>query len=102
MNTNSHFTIDDIQKHIEAVQNDIAKRENKVEILNPLIVGACVGCGAPLIDLSDPMHMCSKCKEQVERNRYQLDKKKRAAQAKGKKMRNKHVLHINQIGFLDK
>lgn len=102
MSSNQRFTIDDIQRHVEAVQNDIAKRETKIQLLNPLVIGACVGCGGPLIDRDDPMHMCSKCKDKVERDRYQLDKKKRAAQAKGKKMRNKHVIHVNQVGFLNR
>jgi hypothetical protein len=95
-NTQS-FTIDDIQRHVEAVQNDIAKKEHRIELMNPLLIGACVSCGGTLLDKSDPAHMCHDCKENINRELYEFEKKKRKAQVKGKKMSNRNVIHISTI-----
>jgi len=91
------FSIDDVRKHVEAVQNDIAKKESRIEIVSPLLIGACVSCGKPLEDPGDPSHLCVKCKEKVNRELYKFKKKKRKAQSSNKKMSGRMVLHVNQI-----
>ena len=96
MNT-TKFDYDDIRKHVEAVQNDIAKREKKIELLDPLLTGTCVRCGQPLIDINQPLKMCSQCLRDTGHDVYEMSKRKRKAQEKNKKMPARHVLHINQI-----
>ena len=97
----THFTLDDIRRHVEAVQNDIAKKEHRIELVDPMLIGACVGCGTPLVDaMNNPYHMCPKCQDEVGRAQLQLQKKKLEAKRKGKKMSNKMVVHIDQIKVL--
>lgn len=96
-NNSQTFTIDDIVRNMEKVQNEIAKKESRIEMVNPLLIGACIGCGVPLIDKDDPSHMCADCKTSVHKSLYQLEKKKRKAMANNKKMSNKHVIHIGQL-----
>lgn len=100
MSTISNFDWDDVKRNIEKTQNELAKRERKIEVVDPILIGVCVRCGDPLVDRDNPLRMCSKCLRDTGHDVYEMDKKKRKVQAKGKKMSGRHVLHIDQIKVL--
>ena len=45
--------------------------------------GLCLMCKCPLIDLTDPTHLCTECREKVKKMQYDLMHKKKPQPQKG-------------------
>lgn len=95
-----HFTIEDIQRHVDKVEEDMRKNERTIELLNPLLIGTCIGCGTTLLDPNDPTRTCPECRRKIEQDLQEFQRKKREAQRKGKKMDGRFCITTDQLRFL--